>query len=76
MSQFAPALRLSGRLIIDRTGVADTFDIHIEYAADDAAPSDVPSMETALAKLGLRLERITAPREYVIVDHVERPSGN
>jgi uncharacterized protein (TIGR03435 family) len=76
MSQFAPALRLSGRLIIDRTGVSDTFDIHIEYAADDAAPSDAPSMETALAKLGLRLERITAPREYVIVDHVEPPSGN
>jgi uncharacterized protein (TIGR03435 family) len=76
MSLFAQGLRLSGRLVIDRTGIADKFDFHLEYATDDAPPSDAPSMETALAKLGLRLERITAPREFVIVDHVERPSGN
>jgi len=76
MSQLAPALRLSGRLVIDRTGSSDTFDFHLEYGTDEDPAPDAPSMEAALAKLGLRLERINAPREFVIVDHVERPSGN
>jgi len=76
MSLFALALRLSGRLVIDRTGIVDTFDFHIQHASDDAPTSDAPSMEAALARLGLRLERITAPREFLIVDHVERPTGN
>jgi uncharacterized protein (TIGR03435 family) len=44
----------------------------------DAA--DVPraaTMSTALEEqLGLRLEPVRAPREFIVIDHIERPAPN
>ena len=36
----------------------------------------VPSIFTVLENLGLKVETTKAPRGYVVVDHVERPSEN
>jgi uncharacterized protein (TIGR03435 family) len=80
------------RHVIDRTGVTEKFNIHIEYAPDERTPcsgpaelcktdpdSDIPlgaSIFTALEQVGLKLEPVKAPHGYIVVDRVERPSEN
>jgi len=80
------------RPAIDKTGIAGRFNFRIEFAPDDvtpgfrssgvdpaAAPPDPagPSIFTALQQeLGLKLERATGPVEFLVIDHVERPSEN
>jgi uncharacterized protein (TIGR03435 family) len=70
------------RAVIDKTGLTGTFDVHLRWASDPPNGADVgepgaPSIFDALpGQLGLRLEAGRGPVEYVVVDHVERPSGN
>jgi uncharacterized protein (TIGR03435 family) len=67
------------------------FDFHLEFALDDTTCSAVPpnspaaltsdpggpSMFTALQEqLGLKLEPAKGPGEFLVIDSVERPSGN
>ena len=33
-------------------------------------------VQTALQKFGLKLEPAQGPGEFLVIDHVERPSGN
>ena len=35
-----------------------------------------PSIDSVLGKLGLRLERAKGPHEFLVIDHVEKPSEN
>jgi uncharacterized protein (TIGR03435 family) len=78
---------LLGRPVVDKTGLTGRFDVHLEFAPDDAIalgaqPSPAadlsrPSIFTALQQqLGLRLELSKGPVGVVVVDHVERPSRN
>ena len=79
MAQFAQALGLSGRMVIDKTEITEKFDFHVEYAPDESDVSDeltAPSIDSVLGKLGLRLERAKGPREFLVIDHVEKPSEN
>src|SRR5260370_28266891 len=79
MAQFAQALGLSGRMVIGQTGITEKFDFQVEYAPDGADLSDeltAPSIDSVLGKLGLRLERAKGPREFLEIDHVEKPSEN
>jgi uncharacterized protein (TIGR03435 family) len=80
------------RPVIDKTGITGKFNFRIEFASDEATPffrtaggdpSAVPtdpagpSIFTALQQqLGLKLERATGPVEFLVIDHVERPSEN
>jgi uncharacterized protein (TIGR03435 family) len=84
---FSKLLKIGGRPVLDRTGLTGTFDIHLEWTADDpdasppdgGAASEPPntSIVSAIRKqLGLQLGSGKGPREFVIIDHVERPSGN
>jgi uncharacterized protein (TIGR03435 family) len=69
----------AGRPVIDKTGIAGMFDFHLQFAPDDVAPSDepsAPSIYTALGDLGLKLEQAKGPVEFLVIDHVERPSEN
>jgi uncharacterized protein (TIGR03435 family) len=79
MAQFAQALSQSGRMIVDKTGVTGQFDFHVEYSPDRLdLSSDLtsPSLDSVLAKLGLKLERGKGHRDFIIIDHVEKPSEN
>ena len=79
MAQFAQALGLSGRVVIDKTGIAEKFDFHLEYAPDGTDLSDelaAPSLDFVLGKLGLRLARTKATGEILIIDNVEKPTEN
>jgi uncharacterized protein (TIGR03435 family) len=75
-------LTVNNRSVIDKTGLAGTFDVHLRWARDPDtpdAPADpgAPSIFDAVQEqLGLKLEPGRGPVEYMIVDHVERPSGN
>jgi uncharacterized protein (TIGR03435 family) len=77
------------RPVIDKTGITGEYDIHLEYAPGDEVrrrlaengrdpgePS-APSIFTALQEqLGLKLESAKGPREFLVIDHVEKPSEN
>lgn len=72
-----------GRNVIDGTGLAGTFDLHLNWAMDPltgrgAAPDPAgPSLFTALQdQLGLRLESAKGPVEVLVIDHIEKPSAN
>ena len=49
----------------------------MQIASDPSAVPRAPALVTAVEEqLGLRLERIRAPRDYVVIDAVTRPSPN
>jgi uncharacterized protein (TIGR03435 family) len=64
----------AGRLVFDRTRLAGSFDVDLEYSADQA-PSDAPSIFAAVQEqLGLKLDFLREPVDVVVIDHVERPT--
>lgn len=81
------ATEFSARLdrpVVDKTGIAGTFDIHLNVSPADLYPNDSTSdpyavfdaVRVAVQKLGLKLDRAKGPGEFLIIDHVERPSEN
>jgi uncharacterized protein (TIGR03435 family) len=69
----------AGRVVVDRTGLADKYDFTLRYAADtDEAESDsAASLFTAIEEqLGLKLEPVKAPIDTIVVDHAEQPTKN
>ncbi|MGB7220704.1 MAG: TIGR03435 family protein [Vicinamibacterales bacterium] len=78
----------SGRRVIDKTGLTGKFVIHLEYAPEDplvkqiaesqgAGDPTAPSIFTAIQEqLGLKLEPAKGPGEFLVIDHVERPTEN
>jgi bla regulator protein blaR1 len=79
------------REVLDETGVTGRFNIHLEYALDEPMQAathdaaDAPSDRTGTAgasvfraleeQLGLKLVSTRGPREYVVIDRIERPSN-
>jgi len=80
------------RIVMDKAGIRGRFDFHLEFAPDDATPglktwlaaaptssdpSGGPSIFTAIQQqLGLKLESARGPREFLVIDNVEKPSEN
>jgi uncharacterized protein (TIGR03435 family) len=72
--------------VYDKTGITDTFDWILEFAPEEDRGASSPSQPTnvppgprifdALQPLGLRLEPAQAPREFIVIDAIERPSPN
>jgi uncharacterized protein (TIGR03435 family) len=87
MARFCGLLTTSvplGRNVIDKTGIAGTFNIHLDLSAADLGYK-VPGAQTdpalilaglnhALDSLGLKLEATNGPNEFIVIDSVERPS--
>ena len=75
-------LTVNNRPVIDKTGLIGTFNVHLRWARDPSTPDTpadpgAPSIFDAVQEqLGLKLEPGRAPVEYMVVDHVKRPSGN
>jgi uncharacterized protein (TIGR03435 family) len=88
VDEFSKALGfVLARPIINKSGITGLFDFHLEYAIDEttggparATPSDEPagpSIFTAIQEqLGLKLDSDKGPGERLVIDRVERPSGN
>jgi uncharacterized protein (TIGR03435 family) len=81
-----------GRTVIDKTGFTGTFDIQLAFADDGslagvprppvqgappAADLALPSIFTIIQEqLGLKLESAKGGVDVIVIDHVERPTGN
>jgi len=64
------------RIVRDRTGLTEAFDLDIDFARDATADAqNAPPIMTALKEqLGLELKAATGPVDVIVVDHVEPPS--
>ena len=77
--------------VIDKTGLTNRYDVDFHYVPDlparpDGGPAlvngqpvaaDGPDLFTALRQqLGLRLEKGRGPVDFLVIDHVEKPSEN
>jgi len=71
--------------VVDKTGLAGTYDFTFTAApqpdpnapASDPPVTEGPSLFSALQQqLGLKLAPAKVPVEYLVVDHIERPSEN
>ena len=66
-----------GRPVIDKTGIAGRFDFHLKFAGDDT-PAALrrlypPLPDVLEEQLGLKLDPITGPRDFLVIDRVEKP---
>jgi uncharacterized protein (TIGR03435 family) len=81
--------RFLARPVLDKTGLTGSYDFTLDWMPDapPASSSDavngvtlpsVPgdSLFSAVQQLGLKLEPGKSPIEIIVIDHVERPSGN
>lgn len=80
------------RPVIDKTGITGQFEIHLVFSPDDStaprpatgdpgAPAargpDAPDVFQAIQeRLGLKLAPARGPVDVLVIDHIERPSGN
>jgi uncharacterized protein (TIGR03435 family) len=79
-----------GRTVVDRTGIAGSFDVELTFDPASAAqappgapagPSPIddtkPSIFAALQEqLGLKLESTRGPIDVLVIDQAERPTAN
>jgi uncharacterized protein (TIGR03435 family) len=72
------------RSVVDKTGVSGKFDIHVQWTpdqapagVDSAAPDNSVSLFTVLEdQLGLKVESARGPVDVLVIDHIERPTGD
>jgi len=68
----------SDRAIVDQTGLSGEFDITLKWNPDatDQDPSAVSLFTAIQQQLGLKLEATKAPVEILVIDRVQKASGN
>uniref|UniRef100_Q01T49 TIGR03435 family protein n=1 Tax=Solibacter usitatus (strain Ellin6076) TaxID=234267 RepID=Q01T49_SOLUE len=75
------------RPVADKTGLTGAYDFDLAWRPDDdqfkgrfagsrEAQSDLPDLFAALKEIGLRLETIKSPVQFLRIDHAEKPSEN
>jgi uncharacterized protein (TIGR03435 family) len=79
---------LSGRPVIDKTGLTGSYDYHMELPQDEFSITATDGLIQASAaagaavfaamgqQLGLKLESGKAPVDVLVIDHIEKPSQN
>ncbi len=78
------AIQLSSGLdrpVVDKTGLTGHYDVKLNWIPEFAGPpppgSDGVNIFTAVQEqLGLKLQPQKVPIEILVIDHVEKPSGN
>lgn len=72
-----------GQPVFDKTSLTEKYDFILHYhgtrlserSADDLDP--VPPLDTAIQdQLGLKLEKTKGPAQFLVIDHMEKPSEN
>jgi hypothetical protein len=85
-SSASDKILLSIRLKSISSSASGAFDFHLDLPApfppgspgiDDANAPDLPgSVMDAVQKLGLKFEPVNGTDEFVVIDHIERPTEN
>ena len=72
-----------GRDVVDQTGITGKFDFRLRYSGRTAGdnreddPLQWPAMIDAVRdQLGLKLEMANGDVKMLMIDHIEKPSGN
>ena len=68
-----------GRKVVDKTGLTGRYNVLMPLPPDPLNTADAtgPSIFTLLEEqLGLKLESTTGPADVLVIDHIERPTGN
>ena len=70
--------QITGRLVTDATSLAGDFDLDLRWTEEgQPATNDAPSIFTALPEqLGLRLESRRGSIRMLVIDSVDRPTGD
>ena len=64
----------TGRNVVDKTGLAGSYDLELEFTPDQSPDTSGPSLFTAMhEQLGLKLDAQRAPVEVLVIDRLERP---
>jgi uncharacterized protein (TIGR03435 family) len=73
---------IDGSPVINKTGLTGTYDFDLKYrgysfddASDDPSVSR-PLMEALPEQLGLKLQPAKGEKQFLVIDHIERPSAN
>jgi uncharacterized protein (TIGR03435 family) len=68
------------RPVVDQTGLKGRYDFKLRWMMDEAqtpAPDAPPGLFTAIQdQIGLKLERVKAPADTLVIDKVKRPDVN
>jgi uncharacterized protein (TIGR03435 family) len=70
------------RPVVDQTGLKGRYDFKLQWTVDDgdaqtAEPDAPPGLFTAIQEqIGLKLERVKAPTDALVIDKVEKPGAN
>ena len=74
------------RPVVDKTGVTGSYDFHLDLPLppppgapgidDPNTPDLLGNVNDAVQKLGLKLEPTKGSAEFVVIDHIERPTEN
>ena len=79
---------LTGRIVLDKTGLTGNYDIALDWTPDEAGPPlpnspfpqpdpNGPTLEGALEdQLGLKLAPARGSVELLVIDHIEPPTPN
>jgi uncharacterized protein (TIGR03435 family) len=67
--------------VVDKTGLTGKYDFQLQWSGIDAIPTESdapwPPLLTAIQQqMGLKLEMGKGQTPVLVIDHVERPSGN
>jgi len=77
----SPLMMIDGQQVVDQTGLAGAYDFTLDFSppaiAEAGLSTDAPQLFRAIQEqLGLRLVASKAQVEVIVIDHIERPSGN
>jgi len=81
LADFARSLASDlGTVVNDRTGLEGKYEIALKWNPDPARPNtdnSLPSLFTAVQEqLGLKLDSRREPVEVLVIDRIDRPTGN
>jgi uncharacterized protein (TIGR03435 family) len=63
-----------GRAVVDRTGLAGTYDFALQWAPTSPELSSPSILAAVQEQLGLRLDAQNTPTEVLVIDRAEKPS--
>lgn len=84
LEAFIKIFQIGGFPLLDRTGLSGTFDIHLEWEYEPVSPdrdaaSESPDrsiISSIRTQLGLQLSPGKGPREFIVIDRLEKPTEN